>query len=101
VTLLDDLNALLQEHRRCGVMEGGVEEGAVDTVRLGAALMARIGEMTLLRSLPDAAMLQRRQGVLVDRGMALLVEPSPVGSASHSHRILSSSAVWLFGCSFG
>jgi hypothetical protein len=28
-SLLDDLNAFLQEHRRCGKMDGGVEEGSV------------------------------------------------------------------------
>ena len=28
-TVLDDLNAFLQEHRRCGEMDGGVEDGRV------------------------------------------------------------------------
>ena len=28
-TLLDDLNAFLQEHRRCGEMSSGVAEGRV------------------------------------------------------------------------
>ena len=28
-TLLDDLDAFLQEHRRCGELDGGVEDGQV------------------------------------------------------------------------
>jgi len=29
LTLLDDLDAVLQEHRRCGELDGGIEDGGV------------------------------------------------------------------------
>jgi hypothetical protein len=29
LTLLDDLDAFLQEHRRCGDLDGGLEDGRV------------------------------------------------------------------------
>lgn len=39
--LLDDLDAFFQEHRRCGVLDGGVDEGRVRMACDCGALLAR------------------------------------------------------------